>query len=1471
MMSVGLSESDVQPYLSKVPANSVAVACINAPHSITLSGDESSIDQLGKFINDDGLFAKKLRIHTAGHSYHMEVIADDYLKSMGTLIPLEGHDDSITMFSSVTAAPISAKDIDALYWVKNMISPVRFSEAVNALVAQNPTENTNGKAAVSYAAAIEIGPAETLRGPLTQTLAAIDDRLTNSILYTSMLSRRLNADVSALTAAGKLWAQGLDIDLHAVNFQGNSSRKYQCLATLPPYPWNHNKAYSHESDWGKTYRYLEKPRTDLLGMRLPNQDPTEPRWHNWIRLSEQPWIADHKVQQRVMYPGSAMIVMAIQAARELVDPKRFFKAIESRDILFKKPLFIPSADTAVETAIHLRPTLTAFPQRKSYDFCIFSQAERDGWQENCSGTVSILYENDKEEAALYQVAWKSDIELYDLIRKRATKKISPHTFYKLFDGKMNLQYGPLHQNVTECVAGNGEGHGTITIPDTKSIMPSNFEYPHLIHPSTLDSILHVQALGYLSTLSDEESIVPISISSIYIAASIPRQAGTELKGYSQSAQTQSGDSVGDIVLSTDEWTSPKVVVRGFCSRDVSAGNPDSDNRSTKCTSFEWINFFQEPQAPLPKLSELLLLCGSAHSPAIQSLTHSLADAGASISESVQIVSLHDVDSLDFRGKTIISLVEAETSAVAKWTESDFDQFKNIMLQADAVLWVTRGGGYTIESELEFSVTTGLLRTIRVERSQLKLPHIDLSPEDPLDTSSNVEAILAVGQSSIFNTDEASDQEFKVKGGKLMVPRLKKQEAFHAELSRRTAKATPLETRLADISGPVEGLFGSKTKDFAWQHIPEISEELGGRELEIELSSVHLDQADLTEGIIGRDAVGTIRKVGTAVTDLYVGNLVVVCGLHLMKTTIRVKQSVVQHLPESVDKILAATIPSALCAAYAVLVDLARLQPGDSVVICSTPGSLENALIHLATQLNADVFVLAQSSHHRNELIQSFGLDDGHVLQSTATEPFPSRLQVDGFDIIVATLSGAVMDQSISCLRDWGRFISIGRQSLGSTAIPLARNISISNFDLEHMKTASPDRFEQLFKRSWAGCLEHGMPPSTPFRNYPSSEIKSAIAYLEDETTTASTVIEFSPHDTLAINPAKRPILALDPKATYILSGGLGGIGRTIAEIMFNAGARNISFLSRSGSKSEEAKHLLSSLTERGCEAQAFQCDITDGSQVQSFVDSCIERGEYIKGVIQCAMVLRDSMFENMTFEQWTETTQPKVQGSWNLHQVMPADLDFFIMLSSMTGVIGNPGQANYAAGGTYQDALSQYRRRKGLASTTIDLGIVSDVGYVAENPEQFERLDGLEDLFISERDLRIILEATMLGKTRNGENVPAQLTTGVGKEMMSKGILGNAMCNDLKYVHLRESFDGSGILAEVSEEKPIQDRLKSASSVKEACAVVEGGLATLLSKALNMEKGDVDLEKPIHAFGGKSAPRYFELILIIYSGLTRGC
>jgi len=240
----------------------------------------------------------------------------------------------------------------------------------------------------------------------------------------------------------------------------------------------------------------------------------------------------------------------------------------------------------------------------------------------------------------------------------------------------------------------------------------------------------------------------------------------------------------------------------------------------------------------------------------------------------------------------------------------------------------------------------------------------------------------------------------------------------------------------------------------------------------------------------------------------------------------------------------------------------------------------------------------------------------------------------GVDLVVTTLTGSPMHDLMRFLSDFGRFVGIGNRVSEATAASFPSNITLANFDLERMRITSPEMVAAIFKKSWDRASKYGLPQGISIRSFVLSKVDEALNFLRGKRCFGSVVLKLALGHQILVPPPRPAQLALDSSATYILAGGLGGIGRSIADMMFEeAGARNIIFLSRSGAASEDARHFLNSLLIRGCNAQAFECDITDPEQVQLFVTRCKDQGKNIKGVLQCAMVLRDSMFENMTFQQ----------------------------------------------------------------------------------------------------------------------------------------------------------------------------------------------------------------------------------------------
>jgi aryl carrier-like protein len=192
-------------------------------------------------------------------------------------------------------------------------------------------------------------------------------------------------------------------------------------------------------------------------------------------------------------------------------------------------------------------------------------------------------------------------------------------------------------------------------------------------------------------------------------------------------------------------------------------------------------------------------------------------------------------------------------------------------------------------------------------------------------------------------------------------------------------------------------------------------------------------------------------------------------------------------------------------------------------------------------------------------------------------------------------------------------------------------------------------------------------------------------------------------------------LEFSDSASYLLIGGLGGLGQAISVWMVEQNARELIYLSRGAGTKPGDEVFLNELRSMGCNVQVVTGDVTKTEDVEKAFSVATFP---LKGIIQMSMVLRDQNFSQMTFEEWSIATHPKIQGSWNLHNAAlanGANLDFFVLFSSLSGIVGQPGQANYASANTFLDAFTQYRRGLHLPASVIDIGAVVDVGFVSKN------------------------------------------------------------------------------------------------------------------------------------------------------------
>ncbi|KAF9875052.1 hypothetical protein CkaCkLH20_07318 [Colletotrichum karsti] len=579
MLATSLGPQDAESYIEQHAPGKAVVGCVNSPSSTTLSGDADAIDQLFSAIKADGHFARKLKVNVAYHSPHMEAVAKEYRQSIAHITPLPEDPRSAKMFSSLHPGSVSSEQLGPDYWVANMVSPVNFSGGMMAMMGggakDRPRRRTNKKTEVDNMM-IEIGPHGALHGPLHQIFTHGSDNpaTVTDLSYKSVLERGKNAAETALTLAGKLFQLGYPIDIQAVNGDSGSGG---FLVDLPPFSWNHSLKYWSESHTAKAHRFRKHPRKDLFGSETLEAIDREPRYRNILKIAEVPWVQDHRVQGSILYPAAGMMIMAIEAICQKADEHQPIEGYELRDVIIGKALVVPQDEDGVETMLTVKPSRLGSRTNASTweEFQLYSRKE--SWELNCSGLIRICYKDTVNSAFANEDRILAD--KYAEQNRRISDVCSRHQNPRQFYGNLEsigLRYGPVFQGLVSIKKGNHQSACEIEIKDTKSTMPHRFEYSHVIHPATLDSIIQM-ALPSCSAIDEDLStaMVPTGIGRLYVSASMPTEPGVQLPGFSCAEDVATGGREGKIVLSDEQWSKPLVIFEGIKSATLASSTTDS--------------------------------------------------------------------------------------------------------------------------------------------------------------------------------------------------------------------------------------------------------------------------------------------------------------------------------------------------------------------------------------------------------------------------------------------------------------------------------------------------------------------------------------------------------------------------------------------------------------------------------------------------------------------------------------------------------------------------------------------------------------------------------------------------------------------------------------------------------------------------------------------------------------------------------
>ncbi|KAI0143582.1 putative polyketide synthase [Xylariaceae sp. FL1272] len=696
------------------------------------------------------------------------------------------------------------------------------------------------------------------------------------------------------------------------------------------------------------------------------------------------------------------------------------------------------------------------------------------------------------------------------------------------------------------------------------------------------------------------------------------------------------------------------------------------------------------------------------------------------------------------------------SLFKKFSSETFELLKDFLLRIEGLLWVIP------ESHLpDCDTIKGLLRTVRLENGSRTMFMLENIPTSVDGASSIVQLTERLRDPELA---KSADMDFTWKEGTLYLPRYRAlttaKEVFASEVGATFKKEqkfwqenTSFEMTV-DNAGSPDAIYFKRT-DILEQ--PVRNDEVL---IKVEASGINFRDVLLVLGSIpwtrpGFEGAGVVQKVGSNVVDLKEGDRVFYGALEAgsIATHVKLPAYMACKIPAGFSSAEAAGISVAYSTAIMSLFDVGRLQKGESILIHAASGAVGQACIVLAQDIGAEVFVTAGSDKKRDFLHDTFSIPRDHIFSSRTPDFRDGILAITdgkGVDVIINSLSGNLLQETWAVIADFGRFVEIGKRDLLQNSYlgmrPFDRNVTFSGVDLRTRFLSRPQDHKTCLGELM-NLLERGViQPIRPVNTYPLSQLATGMRKLQSGQNIGKIIVTMDAEEqVMAEGP---PLLAtasgfLRHDVTYIITGGTGGIGLSIVPWMVENGARNIVLLGRSGATRPEVQKVLEQFKGSDVNVRAIACDVGRREDVVNALKA-IEDLPAVGGAMHSALFLKDKLWENTSYEDWLNIVTPRNQGAWNLHELLPENMDFFVALSSFISGVGNVGQPVYSGTASFYDSFAEYRNSLGRPTVSIALPVVLGVGYVADRNLEAS-LSGSLGAVLSETHLRTVIKGAMIG------------------------------------------------------------------------------------------------------------------------------
>ncbi|HEY7991453.1 MAG TPA: SDR family NAD(P)-dependent oxidoreductase [Stellaceae bacterium] len=472
--------------------------------------------------------------------------------------------------------------------------------------------------------------------------------------------------------------------------------------------------------------------------------------------------------------------------------------------------------------------------------------------------------------------------------------------------------------------------------------------------------------------------------------------------------------------------------------------------------------------------------------------------------------------------------------------------------------------------------------------------------------------------------------------------------------------------------------------------------------------------------LGMEFAGEIVAIGASVSRFKTGDAVFGFAPSALGSLVVADERALFARPALWSDAEAATVPVAMITALFSLEHLARLKKGERVLIHGAGGGVGLAAIQIAQAIGAEIYATAGTAEKRAFLGR---LGVRHVFDSRTLEfdhEIRRETQGEGIDVVLNSIAGEAIAKGMSLLRPYGRFVELGKRDFFANSKlglePFRHNIQFFGVDINTLIAERPELMADMVKRLMALIADGTLKPLA-HRAFPASRAAEAFRYMHQSRQIGKVVITF-PDDAPPVEPLTHAKLALRGDATYLVTGGRSGFGLGTAEWLTTRGARHLALLGRRAQTEPAAAAVLGRLRAQGVTILEATGDVTDAGALDRVLAEIDRNMPPLKGVFHAAGVIEDALLAKLTRERFDAVVRPKVLGAFNLHEATcERVLDWFVLYSSATTVIGNPGQASYVAANLYLEGLARYRRARGLPALAMLWGAIGKVGHLAKNPD----------------------------------------------------------------------------------------------------------------------------------------------------------